>query len=112
MDAQYNHGPFDLSAEWLHNTFKPTTAARFDADGWHVTAACFVVPSKLQALVRREEFDPNTAVGFDATRSWTVGLNYLIKGEDLRLMVDYIQGTVPGSTTDGGRWLTRMQVLF
>ncbi len=115
VDAQYNHGPFDLSAEWLHNTFKPTNAlpaAKFDAEGWHVTAAYFLIPSKLQAVLRREEFDPNTRVGFDATRSWTVGLNYLIKGEDLRLMLNYIEGDVPGSTTDGGRWLTRMQVLF
>lgn len=114
-DAQYNHGPFDLSAEWLHNTFKPANAlpaAKFEAEGWQVTAAYFVIPSKLQAVIRREGFDPNTAVGADATRSWTVGLNYLIKGEDLRLMLDYIHGEVPGSTTDGGRWLTRMQVLF
>ena len=115
VDAQWNHGRFDLSAEWLHNTFKPANAlpaARFSADGWQVTAAYFVVPTKLQALVRREEFDPNTSIGANATHSWTVGLNYLIKGEDLRFMVDYIHGEVPGSTTDGGRWLTRMQVLF
>ena len=41
-----------------------------------------------------------------------IGLNYLIKGDDLRFMVDYIHGVVPGSTTDGGRVLTRMQLIF
>lgn len=115
LDAQYNHGPFDLSAEWLRNTFKPANAlpaANFTADGWQVTAAYFIVPAKFQTLLRHEEFDPNTALGGNTSRSWTVGFNYLIKGEDLRLMVDYIHGDVPGSTTDGGRWLTRMQVLF
>lgn len=112
VDGQWVHGRFEIFAEYLHNTFKPTTGVAFDADGWQATAAYFLVPAKVQALVRHEEFDPNTAVGSNQTRSWTLGLNYLIKGEDLRLMVDYIHGQVPGSTTDGGRWLTRMQVLF
>ncbi len=115
VDAQWNHGPFDLSAEWLSNTFKPTNALpfkKFNAEGWHVTAAYFVIPAKLQALIRAEAFDANKLIGGNTSHSWTAGLNYLIKGEDLRLMLNYIQGEVPGSTTDGGRWLTRMQLLF
>ena len=112
MDGAWHHGPLDLSAEWLHNTFKPDGGAEFNADGWSATAACFLVPGKVQGVLRHEEFDPNTGLGGNTSRSWTVGLNYLIKGDDLRLMVDYIYGEVPGTTTDGGRVLTRMQVLF
>jgi phosphate-selective porin len=112
VDAQWTHHRFDVMAEYLHNTFKPAGAAEFEADGWQATAAYLLVPAKLQALVRHEEFDPNTATGGNAIRSWTVGFNYLIKGDDLRLMLDYIYGQVPGTTTDGGRVLTRMQVLF
>ena len=109
---QWIHGPLDLSFEYLRNTFKPVGAPEFDADGWHAAASYFLVPAKIQAMVRREEFDPNTAVGGNRVRTWTVGLNYLIKGEDLRLMLDYIYGQVPGSHDDGGRLLTRMQLLF
>lgn len=112
VDGLWHHGPLDLSAEWLHNTFKPDGGAVFEADGWSATAACFLVPGKVQGVLRHEEFDPNTGTGGNTSHSWTVGLNYLIKGEDLRLMVDYIHGVVPGTTTDGGRVLTRMQVLF
>ncbi len=112
VDGQWTHGRFDLFGEYLHNTFKPAGGAQFEAEGWQATAAYFIVPSKVQALFRREEFDPHTGTGGNTSRSWTMGLNYLIKGEDLRLMVDYIYGEVPGSTTDGGRLLTRMQVLF
>ncbi len=112
VDGLWHHGPLDLSAEWLHNTFKPAGAAEFEAEGWSATAAYYLVPARVQGVLRHEEFDPNTGVGGNTSRSWTVGLNYLIKGEDLRLMVDYIYGQVPGSTTDGGRVLTRMQVLF
>ncbi len=111
-DGLWHHGPIDLSAEWLHNTFKPAGSAEFEADGWSATAAYFLVPAKVQGVLRHEEFDPNTGVGGNTSHSWTVGLNYLIKGEDLRLMVDYIYGEVPGTTSDGGRVLTRMQVLF
>lgn len=115
LDAQFKTRQFDLSAEWLRNPFKPTNvlpAAKFSAPGWQVTAAYFVIPNRLQALLRREEFDPNLSIESNTSRSWTLGLNYLIKGEDLRLMVDYIHGEVPGSPTDGGRLLTRMQLLF
>ncbi len=112
FDGLWHHGLFDLSAEWLHNTFKPVGAPEFEADGWSATAAYFIVPAKVQGVLRHEEFDPNTGVGGNTSHSWTIGLNYLIKGEDLRFMVDYIYGEVPGTTTDGGRVLTRMQVLF
>ncbi len=112
VDAQWIHGPWDLEVEYLHSAFSPTGAPRFEADGWQATAAWFVVPATLQAAVRHEEFDPHLASGGDRIRSWTFGVNYLIRGEDLRVMLDYVSGEVPGSTTDGGRWLTRVQVLF
>lgn len=112
VDAQWIHGPLDASVEYLHNAFKPAGAAAFDADGWQATMAYFVVPGKLQGTIRHEEFDPNTSLDADRIRSWTIGVNYLIRGEDLRLMLDYVHGDTPGVTTFGGRWLTRMQVLF
>jgi phosphate-selective porin len=112
LDAEWTHGRLDLFAEYLRNTFKPTGGAAFDADGWQATAAYFLVPARVQALLRCEEFDPDKGAAGNTIRSWTLGVNYLIKGEDLRLMLDYIHGTVPGSASDGGRVLTRMQVLF
>lgn len=112
VDAQWTHGPLDITAEWLHNSFRPTTGTRFGAEGWQATAAYFVVPRKVQLMFRHEEFDPNTSTGGNTIKTWTGGINWLIYGEDLRLMLDYIHGDVPGSTTDGGRLLTRLQVLF
>lgn len=115
VDFSWTHGPFDLSAEWLHGTFEPVSAipaAKFTAEGWQATAAYFVVPSRLQVVVRREEFDPNTAVGGNTIRSHTLGLNYFLRGDDIKLMLDYLDGHVPGSSTDGGRLLTRVQIVF
>lgn len=115
VDAHWSWQRFDLFAEWLRGTFEPANAvprAKLRAQGWQTTAAFFLLPAKLQAVARYEEFDPNTDVAGNAFRSSTFGLNYLIKGEDLRLMVDYLDGHMPGAANDGGRLLTRIQVIF
>ena len=115
VDVTWTHGRLDLNAEWLHGTFKPTgavPAAKFEAEGWQATAAYFLIPAKLRAVIREESFDPNTATGGNTIRTTTFGLNYYLKGEDIKFMVDYLDGLVPGSSTDGGRLLTRVQIVF
>ena len=112
VDADWSCGALDLSAELLREHFAPAGAAAFDATGWHATAAYFVVPAKLQAVVRHEAFDPNTTLGGNTASSSTFGLNFFLRGDDLKLMVDYVIGRVPGAADDGGRLLTRMQVVF
>ncbi|MDI1318620.1 MAG: porin [bacterium] len=115
LDLFWTHGRFDLNAEWLHGTFKPasaTPAAKFSAEGCQATAAWYLIPSKLRAVLREESFDPNTAVGGNSIRTTTFGLNYYLKGEDIKFMIDYLDGRVPGSSTDGGRILTRVQVIY
>lgn len=114
-DVFWTHGRFDFNAEWLHGTFRPLVpapAAKFEAEGWQATAAFYVVPSKLRAVVREEQFDPNTAIGGNTIRTFTAGFNFYLKGEDLKLMVDYLSGHVPGSSNDGGRLVTRVQLIF
>jgi phosphate-selective porin len=115
LDFQWVHGPMQIESEWLHGKYQPTNPvaqAPFSAEGWHVTGAYFIVPSKFQAVVREEQFDPNTSIGGNTMKTLTLGLNYLIKGDDLKLMVNYLYGTVPGSADDGGRLLTRFQVIY
>lgn len=115
VDVTWTHGRLDLNAEWLHGTFKPAgalPAARFVAEGWQATAAYFLIPAKLRAVVREEAFDPDTAIGGNTMHTTTLGLNYYLKGEDIKFMLDYLNGQMPGSTTDGGRLLTRVQVVF
>lgn len=115
VDVTWTHGRLDLNAEWLHGTFKPAgavPAAKFEAEGWQATAAYFLIPAKLRAVIREESFDPNTAIGGNTIRTMTFGLNYYLKGEDIKFMVDYLDGQVPGSNTDGGRILSRLQIIF
>lgn len=112
LDAQWVHGPLDLSAEWLRGNFRPTGGASFTAEGWHATIGYFFIPSKLQAVYREESFDPNTATGANTVRTHLFGLNYYVKGDDIKFGLDYLDGHVPGSATDGARLISRVQVIF
>lgn len=112
LDAQWTHGPLELGAEWLHGSFRPTGGASFKAEGWHATAAYFLIPAKLQAVYREESFDPNTATGGNTFRTHLFGLNYYVKGDDIKFGLDYLDGHVPGSTNDGSRVISRVQVIF
>lgn len=71
-----------------------------------------MVPSRLQVVVREEQFDPDTAIGGNTIRSHVLGLNYFIKGDVLKLMLDYLHGRVSGSAADGDRLLSRIQIVF
>jgi hypothetical protein len=114
-DAHWTRGPASIGGEWLRERFEPDNAlpARtLDAQGWQLTAAYMVVPQRLQAVLRREVFDPDVDTAGDATENWVAGFNYLIKGDDIKLMINYLFGDAPGLAGDSGRLLARMQIAF
>ncbi len=115
VDAAWHFGLLDLSTELLHMRYRPVNAipARsFESESWQLTAAYYLVPHTFQAAVRREHFDPNLSLRGDATDNWMTGVTYYIKGDDLRLMVDYLFGHAAGLIGDQGRLLTRFQIVY
>lgn len=115
FDATWHLGLFEVSTEFLRMRYRPVNAipARsFLAESWQLTASYFLVPQKLQAAIRRENYDPNHSLHGDSTDNWLVGLSYYIKGDDLRIMVDYLFGHPAGLSGDQGRLLTRFQVVY
>jgi phosphate-selective porin OprO/OprP len=94
-DAWLNIGPFDLIGEYLDEKVdgraatKITPMADFEASGWYVQASYFLIPKKLQAVVKWEELDPGQ-VPNDGIHSITGGLNYYIHGDGIKLMADYV----------------------
>lgn len=63
-------------------------------------------------LPQRGGKETKLVVGGNTIRTTTFSLNYYLKGEDIKFMIDYLDGRVPGSSTDGGRILTRVQVIY
>lgn len=112
VDTQIKWWLFGLEGEYLHTEFKPVTAANFTADGWNVAASAEVWPKHLQALVKYETFNPNRSVSSNSSDVWTFGLNYFIKGNDLKLSLNYLLGNPAGALNDQGRLIARMQVIF
>ena len=96
LDAWLKIGRFDLIGEYLAERVQPRTApgvapafTEFEAKGYYVQGSYFVIPKKLQAVVKWEHLSPGQ-VGNDGIQSITGGLNYLIHGEGLQLMFNYV----------------------
>ena len=96
LDAWWNVGRFDLIAEYLSENVDGRTVAgvaptfaNFNPNGWYVEGGYYVLPKRLQAVLKWEELDPGQ-VADDNIRSLTVGLNYYIHGDSIKVMADYI----------------------
>jgi phosphate-selective porin OprO/OprP len=96
LDAWFNLGPFDLISEYFSEDVDGRTVAGvapkfadFNPSGWYVQGSYFVIPKKLQAVVKWEELSPDQ-VADDGIRSITAGLNYYIHGDAIKVMANYV----------------------
>jgi hypothetical protein len=96
VDAWLRLGPFDLIGEYLQEHVEgrtvngvPPAFANFTTDGYNVTGAYYLIPRKLQLAARWDHLNPGQE-GNDGISSITGGLNYYIRGDDLKLMINYI----------------------
>jgi hypothetical protein len=96
LDAWLNIGPFDLIAEYFSEDVDGRTVAGvapafadFNPSGWYVQGSYFVIPKKLQAVVKWEELSPDQ-VANDGIHSITGGLNYYIHGDSIKVMANYV----------------------
>ncbi len=124
FDAWLKIGPFDLIAEYLEaqidgrfvNGIAPM--ADFNASGFYVQGSYFVVPKKLQAVVKWEHLNPGQ-LGNDGISSITGGLNYYIHADNVKVMANYVHTWSDFREANpqfGGdnfdEVLLRMQVIF
>ena len=57
--------------------------------GWYVTLG-YKITKKLEAIIRYDDFNPDKNIRDNNTREYTAGINYYIKGQALRLILNYI----------------------
>ncbi|MES1210773.1 MAG: porin, partial [Acidobacteriota bacterium] len=119
LDTQLLIGPFELWAEALRVRWEPLNSRprpTLDSEGWYLQAGLFVVPKKLQVVGKFEAFDPDSDADKDETDTATLGVNYYIKGHDLKLMLDYLRTdvsrTAAGRPDTDNKVLARLQVVF
>ncbi len=96
LDAWLTIGPFDLIGEYLQEDVDGRTVngvapgfADFEPSGGYIQGSYFIIPNKVQAVVKWEELNPGQ-FGSDGIHSITGGLNYYIHGDSIKLMANYV----------------------
>ncbi len=88
----YEYKKWLMNFEWANaNGYNGPAGHSIDkhADGFYSTLAYRVTP-KLQALLRYDEFDPNKNLSHNKRKEYVAGINYYIKGQGLKLIMNYI----------------------
>ena len=88
----YEYKRFMANVEWANaNGYNGPADHSIDkhASGFYATLG-YMLTKKLQLLARYDEFDPDHNVDNNKSREYSVGLNYFIKGQGLRLILNYV----------------------
>lgn len=59
------------------------------ASGFYSTLAYKLTP-KVQCLLRYDQFDPNKNISHNKRKEYTAGINYFVKGQALKLVLNYV----------------------
>ncbi len=86
--------------------------------GYYLQGSYFILPKKLQLVTKWESFDPGQ-FSDDDIHSITAGANYYLKGDDIKLLANYIhtwsdfrQGNTALGRSDFDEVIVRLQVMF
>lgn len=114
FDTQVLAGRFELWAEYLAVDWEPTSRrprAEVESDGWYIQGSYFFIPNRLQAVLKAESFDAVTDDRIEPVETGTAGVNWYLKGHDLKLLLNYLR-TRQGGQEDQDKILARIQVIF
>jgi hypothetical protein len=106
FDFLYTAGPYAVISEYLRGK-----NGSVDANGWYITGAYQKVGSRYQTYARYQQYDPNTDVGINNFKSWTVGESiYFAKFTKLTFEYESIDDKI--APTFDGKFTTQLQVTF
>jgi phosphate-selective porin OprO and OprP len=124
FDVWLRVGPFDLISEYFEEQVDGRAVGNiaampdFNASGFYVLGSYFIVPKKLQAVVKWEHLNPGQ-FGNDGISSLTGGLNYYIHSDSIKVMANYVHtwSDFREANPDLGddnfdEILLRMQIIF
>lgn len=109
-DLQFTWSRATVAAEWLRNDLTSAAGVDSSADGWALLAT-WAIDRKWMLMGRLETYDPSSLAANDETDSWTLGGAYLINGDNIKLTLNYMQGTI-GPADSNSRVLGRLQIMY
>lgn len=79
---------FEISKANGYNGMKGYSTKQH-ASGFYTTVG-YMITKKLQILARFDQFDPNVKINNNKNKEYTLGFNYYIKGQALKLILNYV----------------------
>lgn len=100
--AGYDYKKFSANFEYAHaNGYNGLRNRRNDSEGYAATVSYYIHP-KVQILGRYDNFIENKSITKTPTQEITAGVNYYIKGDNLKLMFNYIYKKLPSGVSSNG----------
>ncbi len=89
VDLFFNMGAFTAQAEYdMYTQDTDADSSDIDGSGFYVQAGFLVIP-KLEIVVRYQEVDPSNLDLFDKLKWTSIGLNYYLHSQKLKIAADY-----------------------
>ena len=110
---QYDYKRFMANFEWANaNGYNGPVGYSVDkhASGFYTTIG-YMLTKKLQMLLRYDEFDPNKNIAHNNKREYSLGFNYFVKGQGLKLILNYVFCQNDGAK-DSHRIMLGTQILL
>ena len=87
----YKYKKLWMKAEWAHANGSNglTGFSRKHRHGYYITLG-YKITKKLEAVVRYDDFNPDENINDNNTREYSAGINYYIKGQALKLILNYV----------------------
>jgi phosphate-selective porin len=106
FEAAWVMGPYSVKAEFLSGKDDQTSKS-----GWYLQGGYFVLPKKLQALIKWDTYDKNRDVTADRADLFTLGINWFI-WEKTKLAVNYNLYRTEGQGTTNQALAVQFQAAF
>ncbi len=90
-DATLKYRGVFVTGEIHQASFQPDSGRNFTAGGFLAQAGYYIASLRLEPCVRYDVFDQCNHVGNDRERTITYGLNFLPRGQSVKLMLNYYQ---------------------
>ena len=110
--AGYEYKKFFANFEWAQADGSNGVAGYTNkqSGGFYSTVG-YNLTKKIQLVARYDQFDPDRNVGHNMRREYTAGINYFLKGQGLKLILNYIFCQNQGKE-DSHRFMVGTQILL
>jgi hypothetical protein len=106
LEMAFSHSGFMLKGEYVYGIDNAK-----EASGWYLTGGCFVMPKKLQAVVRVDVFDKDLSLGQDRNSILLLGLNWFFSTKT-KIQLNCELAQLEGRGLDFSALLAQFQVGF